>query len=797
VTIAGVGGIGKTTVAVLVASAVGERFSGGIIFADLTAATEDWMVPGVLAAALGHPVNSSDLAAGLAEVLRDQKLLVVLDNCEHVIEAATALAEALCQTPCVHVLATSREILRAAGEWVHRLAPLGLPSAAIVAPTAADALRAPAVQLFVERVSSRLGGYAVTDSDAPVVAEICRKLDGMPLAIELAAGSVDTLGLRGLADSLSDSLAVLSQGRRTALPRHQTLRATLEWSYELLSASEKAVFRRLALFNGHFTLEAAEAIATGEDLPGPAGGECVRSLVAKSLVVADPQEASIRYRLLGTSRAFAREKLETTMERDRVARRYAAYYQALFARAETEWETRPTTEWLADYVFHIPNVSVALERLFAPDGDTSAGIALTVAAVPLWLELSQTDECLRWLPRALAVMEADPSAHRRQRMQLYAAVSLANMRSSSELPNKTAAWTTVLEVAEELGDVDYQLRAMRALWVAWNNHGEPRVALEFADRFCCLEAETEVAEHRIGRRLRARSLYLLGRPAEARAEITAMLDHYVAPTLRSHVARFHFDQRVSARITLAPILFVQGHAGQALREMADIVAEALASGHRLSVVNALADGACPIALWANDLAAAERYMALFEETARAWPRDVWRCYAECFRGELLIRSGDTVAGVALLRRATEVLQRLEFVLFRTAFLGTLAQGLANLGRVEEGLLVVSDALSHCERTGEAWYMPELMRIRGLLLHHEGDVPAAEACYRQSLREAGRQGTLSWMLRSATDMARLLCQQGRNTEAVAILVPVHDRMRGDSAVPDVAVASALLAAIGQV
>jgi predicted ATPase/DNA-binding winged helix-turn-helix (wHTH) protein len=795
VTIAGPGGIGKTTVALQVASAIAERFADGVVFADLTAASQDSMVPGVLAAALGQPVNSSDVSTGLVELLRDKTILVVLDNCEHVIDAATALAEALCQTRGVHVLATSREILRATGEWVHRLPPLGLQLATGIAPTAAEALRAPAVELFVERASSGLGGYVLTDVDAPIVAEICRNLDGMALAIELAAGSIATMGLRGLAASLANSLAVLTQGRRTALPRHQTLRATLNWSYELLTPPEKAVFRRLAIFNGPFTLEAAQAVAALEDLPGATVNACVGSLVAKSLIGADLQGAVARYRFLVTSRAFAQEKLGATDEHDRAARGHAAYYQVLFQRAESEWETRPTAVWLADYAVHMPNVSVALERLFAPGGDAGVGAALTVAAVPLWLELSQMDECLQWVQRALAAVEAEPVVHRRRRMQLYAALNLADMRTHATLPTGPDAWNTVLEIAGELGDVDYQLRALRALWVAWHNRGEPRVALEYADRFCRLEAETEVPEQRIGRRLLARSLHLLGRLAEARVEVTAMLDHYVAPSLRSHVARFSFDQRVSARITLAPILFVQGHPAQALREMEDVIAGALADGHRLSLINALADGACPIALWAGDLAAAERYMALFEETTRTWALDVWRIYAECFRGELLIRSGDTATGVALLRRATAALQRSDFVLFRTTFLGTLAQGLADLGRIEEGLAVIGEGLGQCERTGEAWFKPELMRIHGLLLQHQGDALAAEACYWQSLRESECQGALSWSLRVATEMARLLRQQGREGEAISILVPVYQRIRVEFATPDVAAASTLLSELG--
>jgi len=437
-----------------------------------------------------------------------------------------------------------------------------------------------------------------------------------------------------------------------------------------------------------------------------------------------------------------------------------------------------------------------LERLFACDKEESLGVALTVAALPLWIEMSQMDECLHWVSRALAVAESDPQTYRRRRMQLHAALGFPSMLTHSGLPNGAAAWNTTFEIAEELGDVDYQLRALRALWVLRMNSGEPRTALELADRFCRLEAGTEAVEQRIGLRLRARSLNLLGRPAEARANVTTMLDRYVPPLLRSHVARFQFDQRVSARITLGLILWVQGRPGQALRDMGDVIADAVSRGHALSLVNALTDGACPVAFLAGDLAAAERYTALLEDNTRKRALDVWHSYAECFRGELLIRQGEPAAGVALLRQAIGVLQRSGFVLFRCMFHCALAQGLAAMDRIEEGLALLDNTLRHCEQTGEAWCSPELLRIRGRLLLLRGDATGADASYRQALLMARDQGAWSWALRTATDLARLLSTQGLEAEAVDILAPIHGRMCNDGTTPDLGAASALLLELGQ-
>ena len=302
------------------------------------------------------------------------------------------------------MLATSREPLRIEGEHVHRLSPLASPPA-LARLTAAEALGFPAVQLFVERAAATLDEFELTDADAPIVADICSRLDGIALAIELAAARVDTFGVRGVAAHLDDRFQLLTRGRRTALPRHRTLRATLDWSYQLLPEPERVVLRRLAIFAGGFTEEAASAVAASAEIAASEVVESLANLVTKSLVSVDVGGVMVRYRLPETIRAYALQRLVESGEREQIARRHAEYHLGLFERAEAEAETRPMAEWLAEYRPRIDNLRAALDWAFSPGGDASIGVALTAASVPLWVDLSMMAECRRHVERALARLD--------------------------------------------------------------------------------------------------------------------------------------------------------------------------------------------------------------------------------------------------------------------------------------------------------------------------------------------------------------------------------------------------------
>src|SRR5882724_752761 len=438
VSLVGAGGIGKTRLGLEVGRHLLRRFADGVFLAELGSLSSAELVPATVASALGltHAVHTlSD--EGVAGAVGTKKLLLVIDNCEHVIEAAARMAEALLRaSPGVSLLATSREPLRVSGEYVYRVPSLDVP--AEDPQDMEDVFRYGAVRLFVLRAHAAEPRYVAEGPVLTATAAICRRLDGIPLAIELAATRIAGFGVAGVAARLDDRFRLLTGGSRT-LARQQTMRATLDWSYDLLSESERVVLRRLGVFVGPFTMDAASAVAAGVDIPASEVADSVANLVGKSLVSADVSGAIVHYRLLETTRAYAREKLIESTELDRVARRHAEYYRGLFQRAEAEFETRPTAEWLAAYRPHIDDVRLALDRAFSSSGDAAVGVALTAAAVPLWFQQSLMLECRGRVERALASLEPGSARGDRREMQLFAALGASLMQTKGPAPDTTTA----------------------------------------------------------------------------------------------------------------------------------------------------------------------------------------------------------------------------------------------------------------------------------------------------------------------------------------------------------------------
>jgi predicted ATPase/DNA-binding winged helix-turn-helix (wHTH) protein len=802
VTLTGPGGIGKTRLGLEVARQLLPDFPDGVWLAELASLSDADLVADAVAAALGL-----DLAGGVASpdrvarALGPKQLLLVLDNCEHVIERAARVAEALARAnPKLRIMATSREPLRAEGEHLYRVPALDVPAEDAQDPE--DVLRHGAVQLFVARARAAASHFVPSARIAAIIGAVCRHLDGIPLAIELAAARTATLGVEGVAARLDDRFRLLTGGHRTALPRHQTLRATLDWSYELLPESERVVLRRLAIFAGGFTLAAATAIGVSSESPDIVASDVidgVANLVAKSLVGVHADGATVRYRLLEMTRAYALEKLTAGGEFERVARCHAAYYRDLFEQAEIECETRPTAEWLEDYRHWIDNVRTALDWAFSPRGDASIGIALTAALVPLWFQLSLMLECRGRVERALASLEPKSSIDARREMKLYAALGASLIQIKGHVPETGAAWTNALQCAERLDETEYQLRALWGLWSYRLSRGEHRAAQTLAQRFSSLAANTaDPADLLIGARLVGVSLHYLGEQTDARRHLERMLSHYVAPVYRPHAIRFQYDQRVMARATLAWILWLQGFPDQAMRTAKSNVEEARVSDHALSLCYALAEAACPVALLVGDLAAAECFLAMLLDRSARHALTLWHAWGRYLDGVLHIKRGDALTGLRLLRTTFDALGETRFVLRYTAFLDALVEGLTGAGQVAQGLVTIDEALARSERNEERWCLAEMLRIKGELVLLEGAAKAAVAAedhFLQALDWAHRQGALSWELRAATSLARLRHQQARTAEARRFLAPVYDRFTEGFETADLNAAKALLNGCG--
>jgi predicted ATPase/DNA-binding winged helix-turn-helix (wHTH) protein len=777
VTLVGAGGIGKTRLGLEVARHLRPDFADGVWVAELGPLSDPDLVPVTVSIALRLEISAGAMTPErVASALRAKQLLLVLDNCEHVIDAAASMAEALLRAnPTAHVMATSREPLRAVDECLFRLPALAVPAEGT--QDIEDLLRYGAVRLFVARVRTAEPHFVPDQRIAADIAAICRRLDGIALAIELAAARAAALGVEGVAAHLDDRFQLLTGGRRTALPRHQTLRATLDWSYQLLSEGERVVLRRLSIFANGFALKAATGVAASAEIAASDVIDCVANLVAKSLVVIDASGPKVRYRLLETTRAYAREKLAESGELGQVARAQAELLRHLFERAEPEWETRPSVEWLRHHRRHIDDLRAALDWAFSPHGDTSTGVALTVASAPLWLQFSLMEECRGRVERALASLAPGSSGDLRHKMKLYAALGLSLMETKGPAC-AGVAWTKALELAGSFDDTEYQLRALWGLWMCALTGGEYRTALAFAQRFCSLaENQPDPVDLLVGERMTATPLHYLGDQTNARRHIERMLARYVTPVHRSHVIRFQFDHRLRARCTLALILWLQGLPDQAMRTAQSSVGEACVTGNALSMCNTLAQGACPIALFIGDLAAAERFVAMLLDHSARHALASWHAEGNCFKGALFIQRGDVVIGSQHLRWALDELRKIGFVQRYPAFLGGLADGLARAGQVAEGLAAIDEALALCERDEGRWCVAELLRIKGELILSEAGphaVEAAENHFRQALDWAHRQGALSWELRAATSLARLYRDQNRTKAARETLAPVYDR-----------------------
>lgn len=426
VTLSGTGGVGKTRLALRIGVDLLDLYPDGAWLCDFASISDPVLVSGAVAKVLVvRERQNRPLADAIVESLKRKRALLIFDNCEHVLDAAAELVdEILHNCPNIRILATSRQALGIVGEMVYRVRSLSLPDSA-EGLKADEGLRYGAIALFVDRAQASDARFAFTDENASIVAEVCRRLDGIPLAIELAATRSKVINLQSLAQSLDDRFKVLTDGGRTALPRHKTLTALIDWSYYLLSTQEQMLFKRVGIFAGGFGLAAARAVCDGDRAGEVDILDLLSSLTDKSLIVADTARDHERYRLLESTRAYALEKLAAGGDRERLARRHAEYFLDEAQAADKDWGTVSLAAWLARVELERDNFRAVLEWALTDGHDIALGGAVAGKLGRLWFDGGLTVEGRYWIDRAQATL--DESAYPEVAARLWLALAVLSV----------------------------------------------------------------------------------------------------------------------------------------------------------------------------------------------------------------------------------------------------------------------------------------------------------------------------------------------------------------------------------
>jgi predicted ATPase/DNA-binding winged helix-turn-helix (wHTH) protein len=788
VTLLGAGGIGKTTLAVAVGHAIAEEFGGEVYFVDLGSLTDPDHVVRAIGTSLRLVLKSKEASLELVDLIRSRKLLIILDNCEHVIEAVASIAEQLFQrAEQVHLLTTSRESLRVEGEHCCRIFPLDSPPAD--SEQAADVvLRYPAVQLFVERVMARGGNFVLNDDEAPFVADMCRRLEGVPLAIELAAGPVAALGLRSTAARLASRLELLKLGHRTAVPRHQTLKATLDWSYDLLSGMERVVFRRIARFVENFSLEGARHVASEQGSDDGEICDAIAGLVEKSLVCTQLDDGQPQYRLLDTTRAYALEKLKEHAEFDPISLRHAEYFvQQLESQREVQ-SSLPRAARVSTYSRQLNNVRSALEWSFGPNGNDEIATRLAAASMQLFMELSLLIECQFWAEQAIARLGDHHKSSRRE-MEIWGSLPLALMHTEGSDPRVRSAFSRALDVAVNQQDLVYELRLLSGLFMYSRWTTDIHAALDIASRSKKVALKTQdpddlaLAESMLGA-----ANHLAGNHPVAQKHFEAGLSHSASGS-RFRAGHHMFHHTSLLLVGLARSLLYRGLLDQSLDHARLAIAEGERSGHSATLCRSLSL-IIPVYLALEDWQRSEQYIEQLTVLSAAHSLKPYCAVATGLRGRWLLLQENIRGGVPLLKRALEELEAQRHEMLNMDFVCDLGAGLAALGQHEEALTLVVNALDLQKRGGKFLYLPALLRVQGLILASRSaeDYPEAERSLLSSIEWARPQSATLFELKSAIDLAELLMSQKRMPEAYRhisaaldqtsneIVSPVHDRAR---------------------
>jgi predicted ATPase/DNA-binding winged helix-turn-helix (wHTH) protein len=780
VTVVGPGGIGKTTVALAVAAHLVDAYPHRVCFLELASLSDPRLIPGALASVLGLVTLGDQPIPALVAHLQNKSMLIVFDNCEHALDAVVLLAESLLRgAPNIHLLATSRQPLRGEGEFLYHLAALAVPPRD-AKPSISEALGFSAVELFTERAVASLDSFELTGDNVATVIDICQRLDGIPLAIELAAARVDLFGVDGLASRLSDCFSILTKGRRTALPRHQTLRATLDWSFELLSDAEKLVLPRLATLIGEFTMESAIALGSGTEHAPADLVDTITGLIEKSLVATDLSSNVVHYHLLSTTRAYALEKLGLNGEADVMFQCHAVYFKGLARQAETDLETLPAARWLSIYGSSIDDMRTAIDWSLSDMGEPSIGLDIVIATAPLWFQLSLMDEYRERLQHTLEYIARSPATDLAREVRLRIALGHAVWYSTNDPDRMQEAFSRALEISEEINDRSAQLQSLWGMWAMLRSRGAYKDALGVARRY--EEVAIAFGDPKfvsLANRILSLNHHYLGDQDLALRLVESVQSQAAqsgARTVRTANNNFQLDRHVAMTTLLARIRWLQGFPDQAAAAAHEAVEAALKTRHVLSLGYALCMAGCPVALWTGNLAEATRCTKLLREYAAS--NRLYSVWGNCY------------AHVVRLREGTEKQALLAFYIEARVDVSTIS----HLAWLEPEKLLGADRSTDDDLPEALWSFPEMLRVDaelGLLAGSPDAEKTAETKLLRSLDLARSQTLLSFELRSATSLARLWGRTKRVAKARSLLRETCDKFTEGLTTSDMKQARSLL------
>lgn len=736
VTIAGTGGIGKTSVALAVADILGR--TGTVLFLDLASLSDDRLLMTTLATLLGVTINSTDdLEARALQALADQRLWMVFDNCEHLIEAAAAAVEKiLTSSPGVSILATSREPLRVWCERVKRLPSLAVPPDD--APPGEISSYA-AVQMFLDRFAL---GSELDDMTRPenlsVAAAIVRQLDGIPLAIELAASHAASLGLTQLAASLSNPMAVLRRGRRTAPPRQQTLRATLNWSYEGLTPSERLLLACLAVFAGQFTAQSGLALCA-KDMSEEQFYEAFDGLFLKSFLFAVGGDGT--YRLPEPTRHYALEKLADGGREIQRRVAHAVYCEEELVAAERDWRLLPTPQWMRQYATLINDVRAAVKWCINERTQSGHAIVLAARSSVLWMQLGLMGEQIELVQWALDALQESSYTGTEVETELRIAKgsALYHIRGPAHDESALLEFQRAAQIAQQIGDVSRYIRAISGVTSVWTSNGHYSRAI---NRALQLRQELPALPAHTFSRMLEHSYLFRGDLQDAFAQAMGSLQNAEGLTRLTLNAAVGYDQRMVALAVLAFVEFLQGNKHDAFSWLDHALGEARALDYAISSCLLLTTAAIPMVHLAGDRQRAAEYVETASILVRKHTLTRLQQWIQLYR-QVLIEGADEAKLASPLAEAQGI--RLEYCV-------VLAGERASLPSLDRAL------------AGEGgWCRPELLRLKAERLVNS-DPQSAAALSAEALELSQKLGARFWELRCAETASVIHRKRANNTAA---------------------------------